>query len=199
MDMELLPRARSADGTLALRSLTSGDRERLLRWRNLPHVARFMYTEHEISGEEHAAWFERALVDPARRYWIIVVDGIETGLVGLYDIDRVHRRCALAIYIAELDKRGKGIGSFVDYAVLSYVFDRLEFNRISCEVLAENDHGWRIHLKCGFSIEGRLRRFIRKGDAYHDVVLLAMLRQDWQGVRRMLERKLTDRGFSLLS
>ncbi|HUK08686.1 MAG TPA: UDP-4-amino-4,6-dideoxy-N-acetyl-beta-L-altrosamine N-acetyltransferase [Stellaceae bacterium] len=197
MDAERLPHARSADGSLALRPLASDDRERLLDWRNRPHVARHMYTEHEISTEEHAAWFERALTDPARRYWIILADGVEIGLVNLYDIDPAHGRCALAIYIAELDRRGKGIGTFVDYAVLSYVFDRLDFNRICCEVLAENDPGWRIHLKCGFTLEGRLRRHIRKGNAYHDVVLLAMLQQEWPSARRMLERKLGDRGLSL--
>ena len=197
MDVELLPHARSADGTLTLRALASQDREQLLRWRNQPQVARHMYTEHAISPAEHAAWFERALADPARRYWIIVADGAEIGLANLYDLNPAHRRCSWAFYIGEADIRGKGIGTFVEYAVLSYVFDRLEFNRLCCEVLTENEPVWRMHLKCGFTLEGRYRRHIRKGSAYHDVVALAMLRDDWPSVKRMLRQKLVDRGLSL--
>jgi len=199
MDAEFLPCARSPDGTLALRPMTVDDRDPLLRWRNLPQVARHMYTEHEISADEHAAWFERALADLTRRYWIIVADGSDVGLANLYDISMTHRRCSWAFYIGDADVRGKGIGTFVEYSVLSSVFDRLELNRLCCEVLAENEPVWRMHLKCGFMLEGKYRRHIRKGTSYHDVIALAMLRDDWHGIKRMLMQKLVDRGLSLVA
>src|SRR5271168_3035220 len=107
MDAELLPFVRSADATMALRPLRAADSEQLLRWRNLPQVARYMYTEHEISAAEHAAWFERALNDPTRRYWIIVADGVDIGLGNLYDISTTHRRCFWAFYIGDAEVRGK--------------------------------------------------------------------------------------------
>ena len=35
--------------TVRLRYLTADDSDRLLAWRNLPEVARWMYSDHEIS------------------------------------------------------------------------------------------------------------------------------------------------------
>ena len=60
---------------VALRPLRAEDRDRLRTWRNLPEIARWMYSDHEISAAEHARWFAGALADQGRRYWIIEMDG----------------------------------------------------------------------------------------------------------------------------
>src|SRR5207302_5934831 len=41
---------------VVLRPLETADRERLLAWRNLPEIARWMYSDHKIGAEEHARW-----------------------------------------------------------------------------------------------------------------------------------------------
>jgi UDP-4-amino-4,6-dideoxy-N-acetyl-beta-L-altrosamine N-acetyltransferase len=197
MDAEVLPRARSAETSLALRAMRADDRDLVRQWRNAPHVARYMYTDQEISAEAHAQWFARALADPARRYWIIVADGADIGLANLYDIQTVHRRCFWAFYIGAPEIRGKGIGSFVEYAVLSYVFDRRGFNKLCCEVLAENEPVWRMHEKYGFVIEGRYRRHICKTGIFHDVIALAMLAEDWARLKSAMRQKLRERGLAL--
>ena len=43
-----------------MRPLADGDRDRLLAWRNQPEVARWMYSDHVISPDEHARWFAAA-------------------------------------------------------------------------------------------------------------------------------------------
>ena len=40
-----------------LRRLEDEDRTRILAWRNSPDVRAYMYTDHVIAPEEHAAWF----------------------------------------------------------------------------------------------------------------------------------------------
>jgi UDP-4-amino-4,6-dideoxy-N-acetyl-beta-L-altrosamine N-acetyltransferase len=197
MDMDVLPRATSTDSSLALRAMNADDRDLVRAWRNSPHVARYMYTDHPISPEAHAQWFARALADPTRRYWIIVADGSDIGLANLYDIQAAHRRCSWAFYLGAPEIRGKGIGSFVEYAVLSTVFDRLDLNKLCCEVLAENEPVWQMHQKYGFTIEGRYRQHISKGGVCHDVVALAMLAEDWARLKPSLRQKLVDRGLAL--
>ena len=71
---------------ITLRTPVTADRDRLREWRNLPEISRWMYSDHAISAEEHARWFEAALKDPRRCYWIIEVDGAPVGLANLYDI-----------------------------------------------------------------------------------------------------------------
>ena len=179
---------------IALRDMRPEDRDRVRQWRNLPAVARYMYTDGEIAEAEHAAWFARVLDDPSCTYWIITCDGADVGLACITGIDRVHSRCSWAFYIASSDLRGRGVGSVVEYSVLSHVFDTLGLEKLCCEVLDLNAPVIEMHKRFGFSEEGRLRRHIRKGESWHDVIMLAMLREDWLAARSAIEERLAAKG-----
>lgn len=183
--------------SVTLRALGPDDRGRLLAWRNSPEVAAHMYSDHQISPREHARWFEAIGADPRRAYWIIELDGAPVGLVNLYDIDKGHGRCAWAYYLADPSVRGRGVGAFVEYRMLQYVFEHLGLNKLWCEVLAENEAVWRLHLSFGFVEEARLRRHVLKGGVYRDVLGLGLLREDWRRVRGECEARLAAKGFAL--
>jgi len=108
-------------------------------------------------------WFNRTMADPTCRYWIIVCDDKDVGIVNIFNLDRRQQRCYWAFYIAEQELRGKGVGSFVEYSVLKYVFDQLQLRKLCCEVLAFNEPVIEMHRKFGFQIEGRLRAHVMKG------------------------------------
>ena len=179
---------------ISLRDMRPEDRDRVRDWRNLPAVARFMYTDREIPNDEHARWFDLVLEDPTCTYWIVTCDGADVGLACITGIDRTHSRCSWAFYIASSDLRGRGVGSVVEYSVLSHVFDRLGLEKLCCEVLDLNAPVIEMHKRFGFSEEGRLRRHIRKGDQWHDVIVLAMLREDWLAVKPGIEERLSAKG-----
>ena len=179
---------------IALRDMRPEDRDRVRDWRNLPAVAQYMYTDREISADEHARWFERVLEDPTCSYWVISCDRADVGLACITGIDRAHSRCSWAFYIASSDLRGRGVGSVVEYSVLSHVFDRLGLEKLCCEVLDLNAPVIEMHKRFGFSEEGRLRRHIRKGDQWHDVIVLAMLRENWLAVKPGIEERLSTKG-----
>ena len=143
---------------VSLRSLEAADSTRLLPWRNSPDVARYMYTDHAISPEEHGAWFTGALADLRRQYWIIELGGAPVGLANLYDIEPIHRRCSWAYYLADPSTRGRGVGTYVEYFVLAHVFDRLQLNKLCCEVFLANEAVWKLHESFGFEREGMLSR-----------------------------------------
>jgi UDP-4-amino-4,6-dideoxy-N-acetyl-beta-L-altrosamine N-acetyltransferase len=177
----------------SLRDLLPSDREQLLLWRNSPEVARFMYTDHQISREEHQRWFDRIQTDVTCRYWIIECDGVPVGLVNIYGRDERNSRCSWAFYIASSAARGKGVGSFVEYSVLHYVFDELGLYKLCCEVFGFNAAVVRMHEKFGFRKEGLLREHVVKGDRREDVVCLAMTRPEWQRLRPEIEARLQGR------
>ena len=58
-----------------LRPIRPDDKARLLAWRNSPDVAAYMYTDHQISADEHERWFAGIEGDARRLYWIIALDG----------------------------------------------------------------------------------------------------------------------------
>lgn len=178
-----------------LRAVEAGDRERILAWRNSPDVRAYMYTDHVISEAEHARWFAGIEDDPGRQYWIISMDEAPVGLANLYDIDRRNQRCAWAYYLADPSTRGLGVGSFVEYWVLEYVFEGLKFAKLWCEVLASNEPVWKLHETFGFTIEARFRGHVVKDDDRVDVLGLGILAADWQGRRPAMAERLKLRGF----
>ncbi len=179
---------------ISLRDVQSEDRAMIREWRNLPKVADYMYTDHQISPEEHAAWFSRVLQDTSCKYWIIVCDGEDVGLANLYAIDRTNRRCYWAFYVVSPNVRGKGVGSHVEYTVLNYVFQELKLEKLCCEVLSFNEGVVEMHRRFGFVQVGLFRKHIFKRGVFNDVVCLAMLKEDWEALRPRQEEKLRAKG-----
>lgn len=180
-----------------LRPVAAHDRERLRDWRNLPDVSRYMFTDHIISAEEHARWFERMLVDPTVRYWVIEVDGAEVGVACLTSIDPKHRRCSWGFYIAAAEARGRATGRFAGYTLLRHAFEDLGLNRVACEALEWNERALAMYRALGFRDEGRLRQHVLKAGRLCDVVQLSMLAQEWAAQRPAVEADLRGRGFDL--
>jgi len=178
----------------SLRDVRPEDRDRIREWRNLPNVADYMYTDHVITPEEHAAWFVRVLSDAKYKYWMIVCDGEDVGVANLYAIDQTHRRCYWAIYVASPSVRGKGVGNVVENAVLNYVFGDLKLEKLCCEALAFNTVALEMYRKFGFSQEGLFRKHILKRGEWHDVVCMAILKEEWETQRSQQELKLRAKG-----
>ena len=177
-----------------LRDIRADDIAMIREWRNLPKVADYMYTDHLIGVEEHQVWFSRVLRDPTCKYWIIVCDGENVGLANLYSIDLRNRRCYWAFYVVSPNVRGKGVGSYVEYAILNYVFDELKLEKLCCEVLSFNEGVVEMHRRFGFAQEGLFRKHIFKREKFHDVVCLAILKEEWEGMRPQQEQKLRSKG-----
>jgi UDP-4-amino-4,6-dideoxy-N-acetyl-beta-L-altrosamine N-acetyltransferase len=182
--------------SVRLRRLAAEDGARVLAWRNSPEVAAYMYTDHAIGPDEHARWLATALTAQDRRFWIIELDGAPVGLANLARIDPAASRCEWAFYLAEPSTRGRGVGACVEYLVLGYVFERLELNKLWCEVLIENAGVWRLHESFGFVGEAHYRDHVRKGGALRDVVGLGLLRRDWPAAKAQAEA-LLGRSFDL--
>jgi UDP-4-amino-4,6-dideoxy-N-acetyl-beta-L-altrosamine N-acetyltransferase len=180
---------------IRLRPATAADSERLFHWRNLPEVARWMYSDHVITPDEHARWIATALPDPSRRYWIIEMDGTPVGLANLVDIDHGNRKASWAYYLADPAVRGKGVGAFVEVWVIDHAFRELRLNKLCCEVLIENEAVWKMHEGFGFLREALYREHVWKDGAPRDVVGLGLLARDWAKVRGESVARLRDRGF----
>ncbi len=178
-----------------LRPVAPSDSARLLDWRNRPEVSAYMYTDHLISPEEHARWFQSAMAANDRRYWIIELDGEPVGLANLSGIDETRRRCDWAYYLAEPSTRGKGVGAAVEFSVIQFVFGRLRLNKLCCEVLLENQGVWKLHESFGFVREALYRDHVWKAGRFQDVVGLGLLARDWAGLRDACAARLADKGY----
>lgn len=173
-----------------LRDIQPEDKDMIFRWRNLPEVAEYMYTDHEISYQEHEQWFDGIQKDTTKKYWIINFNSEDVGVANLYNIDCHNMRCYWAFYLASSNIRGKGVGSFVEYYVLKYVFEKLKFNKLCCEVIEFNQEVINMHKSFGFGEEGCFKEHILRKRQYLNIICLAILASGWKAQKTLIEEKI---------
>jgi len=54
-----------------LRPIHEDELELMLSWRNAPSIRANMYTQHEISIDEHLAWWEQASKRDDQQYFML--------------------------------------------------------------------------------------------------------------------------------
>jgi UDP-4-amino-4,6-dideoxy-N-acetyl-beta-L-altrosamine N-acetyltransferase len=172
-----------------LRPVNSRDRAQLLVWRNSERVRVNMYTDHMIGEDEHASWFESALIDERARHLVFEERSRAVGFVSFTGISRVHGRCTWAFYLGEVDVQ-RGAGSVMELLALDFAFGPLALRKLCCEVFSFNASVVRLHERFGFKREGLLRAHNLKGDKYEDIVLLARFAEGWPDERRSLVERL---------
>lgn len=168
--------------------LTESHLEMVRNWRNLPEVSAYMYTSEPISQAQQKAWFANVKNDAGSKYWIIEVDEKPIGLASLTGISKVFNSCSWAFYLGDSSIRGGGIGSKVEFLVLSYVFETLQLNKLRCEVFTFNEKVIQMHEKFGFRREAYFRQHVFKDGAYKDVVGLALLKQEWEVLKETVKK-----------
>jgi len=159
-----------------IRVAQHADSEQMLIWRNRPEVRAFMYTQHEITLQEHLQWFERAQKDPTQRVCIIEEDGIPLGVVNFTGVGK-DNVAKWGFYAAP--NVAKGAGTKIGLTALEFAFNQLGLHKICGEALVFNEASVRMHLKLGFVQEGVLRKQQQINDNYHDVICFGLLRDEW--------------------
>lgn len=94
-------------------------------------------------------------------------------------IDRYHRKCKFGITIGDKSQWGKGYAREAITAVLRYLFETLEMNRVQCEIYDFNERSIRLFESLGFVREGVCRQSVLKKGRFADEYVYGMLRSDW--------------------
>lgn len=160
-------------------------------WRNAPAVRANMYTSHEISVDEHQAWWSRTRAREDQRYFMYEKDDQKIGIVSFSAIDFLSRNCSWAFYAAPEAPRGSG--SRMEFLAIDYVFNELKMHKMYCEVLDFNKSVIKLHQKFGFQVEGVFRQQHRSEIGFSDVYRLGMLADEWAVKRIEMMGKLSSK------
>ena len=102
------------------------------------------------------------------------------GFAMLYGLDGAHQAGRLAWGIGEAAYRGKGYGADALQLVLRYAFDELNLHRVGAEVPAYNTRALHVLERAGWRREGVLREALRRDGRWWDLLLLGILRSEWE-------------------
>jgi RimJ/RimL family protein N-acetyltransferase len=114
--------------------------------------------------------------------WVVAEEATDRclGHVGLYQIDHRVRSAEFAIMLGDPAVWGKGLGRACTRFAVEYGFGQLNLNRIHLSVLSSNDRAIRLYRGLGFVEEGRLRQGQYKDGRYVDVVIMGLLREEYE-------------------
>lgn len=154
-------------GRLELRPVRDEDVDRILEYRNLPQVTRWLLRTQVDPASLRAAW-QRAAADPDDHSMAVTLDGVVIGTVSLEVVDGMgqpgmpQRTEAQLGYTFDPAYGGHGYATEAVTAMVAYAFDRLGVRRITAGCFADNLASVRILEKVGMRREQH-----GVGDSWH--------------------------------
>ena len=172
-----------------LKVLRQCDLETIFSWRNAPNVRRAMYSQREITWNEHMMWFEGLKVDDSRQCFLYLNrDNEQSGVVYFKDLNFVHDTAFWGFYANPHARPGTGMRMSLE--ALDHAFLKLRIKKLIADVLASNSRSVEMHKRVGFVEEGCFREQYSVGKQRIDVIRLGILSNEWWLMRDSLENRL---------
>ena len=127
---------------------------------------------------------EALLMREAWCLWAIDVTGKFAGVTSLYEPNLQSGTARYSIVLGDKSCWGKGIGTGVTAAVLNHAFTDLGLRKVNSDYLEPHVGSRRIHENNGFVEEGRHRADAWRDGGWVDRILLSILRDEWEQVRK---------------
>lgn len=160
---------------VALRPIEKRDLKTLNGWKNDEDVYRFLgggFAPTSIDIQEN--WMT-SLMDMSgnnRRFMIEDNDSCPIGMIGLYEINWIHRTCELGIFIGDASARGKGLASEAYRLLESYASRYLNLRKIKAFVVKQNEPAVSMYCHLGFRVVGTLEKERFIDGRYCDLTLM---------------------------
>jgi len=170
-------------GDVTLRAIEPKDVDLLYAYRNdwevIRHLGGFSAGYSRANLEE---WIKRHSNRADEVLWTIAAAATDqsVGHVGLYQIDNRLRKAQFAILIGERELWGKGLGTRVTQAVVSWAFMQLNLHKVALHVLTNNERAIRIYESLGFRTEGVLRDEQFRDGEFLDLMVMAVFEDEWR-------------------
>lgn len=134
------------------------------------------------SPEGTRKWAESTAQDaPVNDTFRWAIDRLDGELVGTLNTHGVNRRCGTFSYGLAIFRPHwrHGYGSDAIRIVLRYYFQELRYQKCTVDVYSFNEASLKLHQQLGFQVEGRIRRMIYSGGAYHDDIFLGITAEEF--------------------
>ncbi len=146
-----------------------------------PEVARLTGCKPEFARGEVLSAFEKFVEDADRRFFLLLDPaGTIVGESVINEIDWELRKANYRVAIFSPACRGKGLGTWMARRACDVAFEQLGLHRLELEVFSFNPRAERAYEKAGFCREGIQREAIWDGERYADIILMAILEDEWR-------------------
>ncbi len=172
---------------LLLRPFATADAEVLRSLAADPEVADHMISlPRPLARRQLENWIRSHRVESAQGsafHFAIELPDVKplAGAVELRDVDTEHLQAELSFWVGR-PWWGRGFATEAAKDVIHFAFENLGMNRVYAHHMVRNPASGRVLAKLGMQREGLLRQRVLKNGAFEDVVLCALVREDWAGL-----------------
>lgn len=158
-------------------------------WRNDEETARLTAASdamfyNNISEEKLEEIFQEVYLNFDKNveyeFSIYTYDDVLIGKCGYRELNLASRRCTVGITIGDKDYRNHGYGTDALRTLIRYLFNTMNLERIQLDTWSGNERAIRSYEKCGFVLEGRLRRNDFIDGKYYDTIIMGLLKEEFK-------------------
>ena len=159
-----------------LRPIVRDDLVNLNKWKNDSEIYKYLGGGFmPVSIDQQLKWLD-SYIDTTgnnKRFIICQVEGDQAiGMIGLYDINWIHRVCEIGVFIGDRQVRGKGYAKEACLLLEIFASEYLNLRKIKLSVVSENKQAIKLWNSLGYQIVGEYlaERFIE--GSYQNVTLM---------------------------
>lgn len=131
--------------------VTASDAAMILEWRNHPETKRWMFSQDNISLENHMNFLGSLRKNDDKLYFLVSNNNNHIGVIDLYDFK--NSSCDIGLY---KNPSQYGVGKTLLQAIQQKAFASLKLKSIFADVLVENTKAYNLYISFGFKQIDRL-------------------------------------------
>lgn len=167
-----------------LKYLSDADVEQIRVWRNQDFVKKNMFTQHEITEEEHRKYMNSIRKDENKSLFLFYLNQKPFGVFH-YQYYPEGDYVMGGNYLISRDYEGYGVLQV--YFINEILFRHLKFRKNYYEILESNKKLLSMNKKIGGTQERILRNHAKIGKTYQNVYCFSLLADEWDKKKKKIE------------
>ena len=155
-------------------NLSEEEKEFVRNLRNSKSVRKVMYSEKIVTKIKHSDFISRLRIDDRNFYWLAKWEKNEyIGVVYLNMVNKEHKNAYLGIYTNPYSMLS-GKGAMLMECLKKIAFSKAKLHALKLEVIKDNTRAVNFYKKNGFTVEGKLKEFVKKDGQWRDVLVMGI-------------------------
>lgn len=168
--------------SVSLRTIKEEDLEKVMNWRMLPEITKYMNTDPVLTIEGQRKWLKAIEENPDVKYWMIEVDNEPAGVINLTGLLKDDGNIGWAYYMGEQRLRSMKTALALEMSMYDYAFKVLDKKSVISDVFSINTGVIALHKICGCEIMEERKNYVSKNGVSYDVTFMRMTKENWMGI-----------------
>ena len=126
--------------------LSQDEKKMILEWRNRLDIQKWMYTQNDISLEDHLDFIDSLKTIKDKLYFLVKKDDIYIGVINFTQIKQ-NESLHMGVYT---NPNLKGYGKILLETIINFSFEILKVEKIFSEVYFENERAYILYKRYNF-------------------------------------------------